>query len=123
MLQVWGMACCWDASGINTGSISRDENQRYKKQAEVITPDLSGGIRTHYRTQEATIEEVPRNCDRLRNPVSITEFYSLSIKGEYSLYEAVPLNFLRKENFSITPAIISVLFIYFLCGNSFWSLP
>lgn len=46
--------------------------------------DLFGDIRTSCGAQETNIEEVPGNCERLRNTVSITEFYSLSIKGKHS---------------------------------------
>lgn len=40
--------------------------------------DLDGDTRTSCETREACIE-VPGNCDRLRNPASISEFESLSI--------------------------------------------
>lgn len=51
----------------------------------MIPLDPFGDIRTSCGAQETSIDGVPGNCDRLRNPVSITEFYSLSIKGEHSL--------------------------------------
>lgn len=117
-----GMACCWVASSINTRGVSRDGNQRYKDQAEMITLDLFSDIRTSCGVQETSIKEVPGNCDRLRKPVSITVFYFLSISGDCNHYEEFPclekkISFLRKENFSITPAMISVLFVSFLCGK------
>lgn len=95
-----------------------------KTRLRMITLDLFSDIRTSCGVQETRIKEVPGNCDRLRKPVSIAMFYFLSTSSEHNLYEKFPclekkISFLRKENFSITPAMISLLFISLLCGNSF----
>lgn len=104
------------------GRVSRDKNQRYNDQDEMITLDLSGDTRTSHGVQETSNKEVPGSWGRLKNLVSITVSYFLKVGGEHNLYREAPclektISFLRKDNFSVTSAVISVLFISFLCGN------